>query len=340
MVNEQQLKNRSAIFRGTVFGLLSAVGYTAANICLRKVISADETWVSFVKALPTVLIVGPIALRRYASGQAFIPTWSVFRMLVVVSLIGQIIGNVGFQWSLGIVGLALAVPLTLGAMIVSSALFGWWFLREGVTTNMIFSAGILMTAICVLGLGANKAHESLRQERTSQVIEETGKYAVTGTNKTVWGVVVVCLAGLAYSALGTGIRHATSTGTALSSVLTLCGVCGAASLGAIVLFKFGRFPIASTSSSELTYMILAGVFNAGAFFALVYALKLTPLFFVNVLNTTQAAMAAVAGVVVFQEEPTLTMCAGLALTAVGMLLMRGRKRGDAVSTANRGPACE
>ena len=74
--------------------------------------------------------------------------------LVIASLICQLFGNVVFQWSLGIVGMALAVPLTLGTMIVAGAIMGRMVLNEPVTMRMAISTVVLIGAISVLSLGA------------------------------------------------------------------------------------------------------------------------------------------------------------------------------------------
>ena len=73
-------------------------------------------------------------------------------------------------------------------------------------------------------------------------------------------------------------------------------------------------------------MGLAGVSNAVAFWALTKALQLTGVVYVNALNASQTAMAALAGVFFFQEAITLPLMAGVALTAVGLLLMKRRRK--------------
>ena len=46
------------IIRGTILGLIAAIGYTAANVFLRFSTDVDPYWVSWVKAIPTVVIFG------------------------------------------------------------------------------------------------------------------------------------------------------------------------------------------------------------------------------------------------------------------------------------------
>ena len=138
-------------------GVFSALGYMAANVCLRSVTDLDPVWVSQMKALPTVIGVGPFVLLRLIRGQALLPSWRIGIIVLLVALLGQVGGNVAFQWSLGVVGIALAVPLTLGMMIVSGALLGRILLGDQVSREMTLASLVLIVAISVLSLGAGKA---------------------------------------------------------------------------------------------------------------------------------------------------------------------------------------
>jgi len=146
---------------GTLCGLFSAVGYTVANACLRAVSDCDPIWVSAVKALPTLVMVGPWIAWQARRGTKILPELPVLGLLVMGALIGQLIGNVVFQWSLGVVGLALAVPLTLGTIILGGALMGRTLLHEPLTVRMLASVVTLIAAITVLSLGAGDAHRSV-----------------------------------------------------------------------------------------------------------------------------------------------------------------------------------
>ena len=62
-------------------------------------------------------------------------------------------------------------------------------------------------------------------------------------------------------------------------------------------------------------MILAGLFNAVAFLALTKSLQLVPVVYFNALNATQAAMGALAGIMLFAEPSTWLLWLGVAMTA-------------------------
>ena len=66
----------------------------------------------------------------------------------------------------------------------------------------------------------------------------------------------------------------------------------------------------------------AGIGNILAFVALTKALQLTTLLHVNLLNASQVAMAAVTGILLFDEAVTVPLVVGVLLTIVGLTLMR------------------
>jgi drug/metabolite transporter (DMT)-like permease len=297
---------------GTACGLMSAVGYTAANICLRWVSHCDPFWVSAVKAFPTVVLVGPWLLVRAAQAQTIAPSPGSLGRIVVAALLGQLFGNVLFQWSLGVVGMAMTVPLNLGSLILCGALVGHWLLDEPVTRRTAFAVVILIVAIAVLAAGAPSA----------VVGDNSRSSAVSEWYWQVLAVAASCGSGVAYCILGVALRHSAREGTPLSTILTTVCFVGVLSLGGVSLRRMGMDGLRSTSQVDMGMMLLAGVFNCVAFLSLTKALQLAGLLHVNALNASQTAMAALAGVAVFREPLTLPLATGVALTVYGLLAMK------------------
>jgi drug/metabolite transporter (DMT)-like permease len=101
---------------------------------------------------------------------------------------------------------------------------------------------------------------------------------------------------------------------------------GVVALGALSYGRIGVEGMLSTPSQDFAVMLLAGVCNAAAFWSLTTALRLVTLAYTNALNASQAAMAAVAGVIFFSEALTLAMGSGIVLTVLGLLLMKNERR--------------
>jgi drug/metabolite transporter, DME family len=300
----------SAAF-GTICGLLAAVGYTACNLCLRAVIGVDPFFVSTIRAMPTVVILAPIVLARPFSGLALLPPWRVVAILSLTGLAGHVLGNGCFQYGLGIVGVALAVPLCLGSMIVGGATLGRVALNEPITFRMALGLAVLIVAIFVLSGGAQRASESVQ--------------VVTSPSQIGFGVAAACASGLFYAVMGAVLRHATRGLSTLSQSLTIVSTVGLVGLAGVSCWSVSSAEFTAITFAQILMMLAAGVLNALAFVALTRALQLTPLVYVHALNATQATMAAVAGVLIFNEAQSSFLVSGLVLTIAGLLLMHGAR---------------
>jgi DME family drug/metabolite transporter len=299
--------------KGGSYGLLSSVGYTVANVCLREVSHMNPVWVALVKALPTIALTLPWLIFVVSSGRAKLPGKRAMAMLIGGGIAGQIGGNICFQWSLHVIGLALAVPLTTGSLIIAGATLARVLLGEKISKRNLSANGIMVLAVCILSLGAPSA---------SKAIGFTGDEG-TGWTWAFLGVVAACIPGLGYSLQNIAIRRALTQGThiaaALLTVSTTATIVTILWLEATVsVSKVAQ----ATSSAELNWLLAAGVCNAAAFVALSIALRLTPIWFVYALTSTQVAMAAVCGVWLFNEPATPTLVAGSLLTIVGLAMMR------------------
>ena len=307
---------------GSLCALVSAVLYTGANICLRGVVHCDSFWVSCIKASPTAALAGLPLVWRIARGEQRWPTSRQVIGLIVTGLVGQIIGNVAFQHALGVVGIALSVPLCFGTLIVGGAVLGRVFLGEPITPQALVAMIVLAGAIAVLSSGAGPAEAA---ELPHEPSPGHGWHLIGA-------VTAACASGLAYALLGVVLRQAVRE-TGLMLTLFIVSVTGIVSLGLCTLARIGIEGIVATSQADWSLMIGAGLFNAVAFAILCQALQFAPVTHVNAFNSSQTAMAAVAGIWLFHEPITLSLGVGTAMTIGGLLLLeRGRQvaNGDKV----------
>ncbi len=292
-------------FWATLLGLTSAVGYTLANIALRTVSDCDPVWVSCVKAIPTLVMAAPVVwwVGRHRHP---LPSGRVIGWLVFAALVGQLVGNVVFQWALGVIGIALAVPVTLGSIIVFGTIMGRFLLREPVTRRTLSAVTILIAAVFILSLGADDAYHSVTRS------PDAPWWLIAG------GVGAAVLSGGAYAFLGAVIRYGVQRRASIMFTLFVVSLIGVVSLGAVTLASGGAEQVTRYSTSQYGWMALAGLANAAAFLALTSAYKLTHMVYVNALNGSQAAMAAVAGIILFHEAPTPALWLGLGMTVLGL----------------------
>jgi drug/metabolite transporter (DMT)-like permease len=294
---------------GAGFCVLAALGYTAANICLRQLaaLGCDPMWAVCNKEMVAVWVAGPWLLVQLLRGTIRRPPPRTLGMLVLVGLAVQLGGNVGVQWALGVIGLALVIPVNVGTMLVSSALLGRLLLGERLSLRSVAAMGLLVVAVGLLGQGAGAS-------------APVAQSAVTAH----WGIVCValaCIAGVIYALFSIAIRHCVTGGTHMTIVVLVVTATGGLTLGPLSLARLGVGPLLGTPWLHLAWMLAAGVCNLAGFLAIARALQLTTVVHANMMNSSQVALAAVAGIVLFGERANVWLVSGVLLTIVGILMI-------------------
>lgn len=318
---------------GTICGLLSAVGYTITNACLKQVANQNLNpfWVSAIKAFPTVLICAPWALWQARSGIRVLPEPRVFWLLFSAAFVGQIGGNVGFQFGLQYVDMAICVAICLGTIQIFGAILGRVFLHEPVTMRAVGAIALLIAALVALTMGAEAAKKakSPSEDSVGLTAVATEKHTTPHTPLEIaLGVASLCASGFSYAVVGVAIRYGVTGRTTIAFTLSVNGGVGVLCLGAIAFSQIGVSGMAATTSQQWGAMLLAGVVNAVSFLALTKAYQATTVTYVAIMNACQTAMAALVGAMVFGEKWTTSLTVGLILTALGVLLMavkRGKR---------------
>jgi DME family drug/metabolite transporter len=108
----------------------------------------------------------------------------------------------------------------------------------------------------------------------------------------------------------------------VAMTLFLISATGLVTLGGASLARLGVDGLLATPSRSFAYMVLAGTFNAIGFFALGKSLRLISVVHANVLNASQAAIAVVAGILLFDEPSSWSLALGVALTLAGLVVVR------------------
>ena len=83
---------------GTAMCLASAVFYTCTNACLRGVAHADVYLVSWVKAVPTLVVAAAILLADARAGRRRRLARRLWLGLFLTGLFAHMGGNAAFQW--------------------------------------------------------------------------------------------------------------------------------------------------------------------------------------------------------------------------------------------------
>ncbi|MGC3969379.1 MAG: DMT family transporter [Pirellulales bacterium] len=311
---EASARHARNVLAGTLLALVSAVLYTLTNMCLRAAAHCDMYWVSLLKAVPTFVIAAAIVASRRVRGVPNYPGRAIVVKLLLTGLLAHIGGNVAFQYGISRIGLAAAVPLTFSTIIVMGSLLGRFYLGEGISLRSVCAMGLLCVSIGLLGWHTSQA-------RPIDPAAAAGGGLQVDAWQTVLAVAATCFSGAAYSVLGVVIRRNVTGNVHSSVVLLIISISGMVSLGAMSVARLGWSGLAATTPGDLGTMLLGGLFNAGGFFLLTRALQLIPVAYVNVVNASQTAMAALAGVLYFGESSTAALFAGVGLMTLGIVFM-------------------
>lgn len=335
--------------------------YTVTNICLRQVSDVEPTWVSTIKAIPTIFVVLPMVLLQAKSVRASrrsnsiqyheqdqstprsfgdsedtpseapatihlrssFPRQELF-WLIATSIVVQIFGNVGFQWALSILGLTVSVPIVLATMLIGGAITGRLVLNEPVSNRRWVAVAVLIIATIVLSLGASAQAKQAIPESLSadvgEIVENTQQDdAQTGFLMVLLGLAANIGSGVVYALQGTMMRRSMQRGMSASATLLVISVSGLTFLTGWSILQFGSSIMELATSSQFRIMVMAGIFNALAFFAMAKSLQNVSVLYVQLLNASQAGISAAAGWLIFSEPMNWPIVAGLVLTGIGLL---------------------
>ncbi len=318
---------QSAAWLGPVCGMVAAVLYTMTNIALRDCIALDAYLVSAVKASPTVVVLGPLVGWMLTRPESLTRPRARMKQFIAASFVAQFFGNAAFQKALECIGLAASVPITLGVLIVGGAILGAVLLGEPVGRQKIAAMILLITAVVVLSIP--------RTDGGSVELSQAGSLTTSGslvTADVLVGSMWAAVSGLAYSFFGVTLRQNLQSGMKATTLMFISGLVGTVTLWVYCFFTLGTDGLNTVSSGQWNIMIIGGICNFSAFIALTTSLRLLPLVAVNLINASQVAMAAIAGVLLFNEEVTVQLVGGILLTLAGLIVLARRTRATIVIT--------
>ena len=316
---------------GTACCVVSAVGYTVANTCMRQLaeLQADEMWATCNKELITVVVVGPWLVAQLLRHRSLFPPWGAIGLLTLVGLSTQMVANLGLQWAFGIIGLSIAIPVVFAMMLTTSAAMGWALLNERVSKRSMGAIGLLLVALACLAVGLSLAKvEETEIPPSTEVAATSDEVAPAPSDLggfspwvVVGAVLAAGLAGALYAVLTITIRHTVTGATSPAAVVLIITGVGVLSLGSVSYARLGLAELLATPWTHFGWMFLAGGFNLIAFLAITKGLQLTTVVHANVLNASQVAMAAVVGILLFKEHLNPWLILGVSLTITGIVLI-------------------
>ncbi|MEZ6094788.1 MAG: EamA family transporter [Pirellulaceae bacterium] len=303
---------------GIAAGIGAAIFYTGANISLRySSTNISPVVVAFFKALITWVCCSPVyfwGFRRYTTP---LPSRRGSLILLGASVFVQLVGSNGFQLSLGLLGVALAVPIVIGSMVVLGIVLGRIFLGEPI--EAVSAISLLVVSIFLMSIRAEASHIHMEAE---QLI-------LPATWSAAFGIVAAIMTGLTYAVLGVSIRRALLEPVHPFTAIMFVTTTGILLLGPLAFVQTGFSDLASFRTTQWWALIFGGLFNAAGFICLSFALRNLNVLYVNAINVSQVGLAAIAGMMLFGEPTTTYFTIGLGVMLAGFILLgviQNRKR--------------
>ncbi len=296
--------SRHLVRVGTFLCVLSTIGYTAYNLCLRDVSEqCDPAWVNCVQASVSVVVLGVwlawLAIRK----RPVLPPWKELLALVALGVVTQL-GGVLLVWAMSIVGVAVTVTLQTGGMLAISAVLGLIVLNEKVSRQQVIAICLITLSVVLLSVGAEPAGETT---------------VARGPLMILLGVTAGVLAGLAFAVLTVGVRKVVTGNTSAAVVVFVISLMGVVALGPWCVYQQGVAALAQTEPRDFGVMLAAGALNLVAFFLVTKSLQLISVVRVNVLNNgLTTGLTAAAGIMLLSEPWNRTLLLGIALCIAGI----------------------
>lgn len=277
----------------------------------------------------------------------------------VAAIFAQFLGNVAFQKALELIGISTVVPITLGTIIVCGAILGVVILQESIGLRKLIAMFTLITAVVVLAIPSQDAMDSKSpaEAKRQRVAAQEGGVATspnpndvsdptsaaesaavdaTVSSNRAWQIILgscwAILSGLTYAYFGVAMRRSLRAGIGSATLMIISGVVGVVLLWGYSIIQLGLIQISEIHVRSWLWMSFAGLCNFIAFITLTASLKRLPLVAVNLINASQVALAATAGVILFSEPITVTLVIGLVLTLTGLMILARRTRASIVVT--------
>lgn len=265
----------------------------------------SPAWVICVKETVTVAVVGPWLVYQTLRGQLTWPNWGTLLALVVVALGVQVIGNQGLMWAFRMIGISISIPAMMGMNLLSSATRLVCPSRTGQPTDH----GGHRTLDPGRRLVEDRSRAGLRVDHHRFAHGRPG------------GEHLRAAAGFIFASMAVAIRKTVTRTTPMAVILVLFTFVGTLSLAPLSVCQMGVSGILATPASALGLMLLAGVLNLIGFFSITKGLQFATVVQANVISASQVAMAAVIGMLFFQETPSSSITVGVCLTIAGMVMI-------------------
>jgi drug/metabolite transporter (DMT)-like permease len=293
----------------------SAFFYALMGLCQRELSKGcDAVWVNCLQASVSVLVFGVFLTSRAWQGRSAWPSGKTMLGLMGLGMLTQL-GGTSYQWSLGVLGLAVGIAIQMGVMLASAGVLGWALLGERISRSGLAAIGLIALSVLLMSWGAGGGGEA----GAAGPVPSSGWH---GLGRVVLGLGAACFAGVAMAVMMVGIRKAACGDTAPEAIVFFISVMGILFLGPWVWGRLGWSGILATAPRDFALMLGVGLCNLLAFLLFTRALRLATVVRTNIIiSGLNSVLTVAAGLTLFAEPRTPTVLLGLGLSLVGIVLI-------------------
>ena len=230
---------------------------------------------------------------------------------------------------MSVVGVAVAVTVQMGCLLVSGAIIGLILLGEPVGRPQIAAIALIILSVVFFSIGA----------------PSTGGATANDSLLTIGilGIVGAALSGVICSAMSGCIRKLVTGDTLPQDVVFFVSVMGVVALGPWSVYHLGLDTLVQTPAWDFAVMLAAGALNLIAYFLCAKSLQTLPLVRGEVIRGgVSTILTVVAGIMLFAELCNEKIILGIVFGTIGIMLinvpdsvrLRGQKESYTLTQEN------
>lgn len=333
-------------------GFLLACGstflYGISNIILRALCEYPEVpndWILFYKELFGLVIILPWVAYRLVEGRYARQSWRLIVYLIFAAILCQGVGARLQLWSLGVLGLVLALPLIQATGLITTAMSCVLLTHEKFSRRRWQAIALLVIALCVLTCGKQLTLDSSSTIATSStssiwwVFAGVGATILTGISYAVY-MLCVRLAASAYwheeesfwenlrwnawrtRRLREGKQSSPGAYEPLPPFLVVLVVLwvGVVIFGTNLYFQHGWQSFFAAPPICWKLVLASGCFNFCGFLLQIFALRLASATQFAIVSILQIILLTLAGYLLFHEAINVIILTGIVMVFVGVMM--------------------
>ena len=261
----------------------------------------------FIRESVATLVALPIVIVGLIRHTIPANQWRFWGLLFGVSCLMQVLGNITYIWLFDMAGIAIALSCVWMGGLFSAQTFDLLCLKERFNVRTFIGLTIVLAAVCCIGIGLGLSDNTL---------SDLSQFGAGAIALIILGGLLV---GIMNSSTMASVRVAHNNNVPFWVPILIVPGSGTIVLGILSCMEHSSGILTALTYQQFGVAFLAGAANLIAFAALVKGLGTTSLAYMNLLNASQVALGALAGIFWFMEPSNGFIITGIILTIAAIL---------------------